>query len=231
MYILVIEDEISTLQSIERTIKAQRWSVECVSSGEDGLEVGTFGDYDLIILDLMLPDINGMEVLKRIRAANVNTPVLILSGIDQHSQKICGLTSGADDYLTKPFKKEELIARINAIVRRYNGHANSVIQIGNLEIKPDSHELFIDGKEIKLTCKEHSIMELLALRKGSTVTKYQFLNHLYGGIDEPDMKIVDVFICKLRKKIAKFTMGKNYIETIWGRGYSLVNPELKNKSA
>jgi two-component system cell cycle response regulator CtrA len=192
--------------------------------GEDGLEIGKLYDYDIIVLDLMLPDIDGYEVLRRLRAARVQTPTLILSGLTGLDDKIKGLGVGADDYLTKPFDKRELIARIQAIVRRSKGHPDSVIPTGKLKVNLDARTVEVDGQPLHLTGKEYGILELLSLRKGTTLTKEMFLNHLYGGMDEPELKIIDVFVCKLRKKLSSATGGDNYIETVWGRGYVLRDP-------
>jgi two-component system cell cycle response regulator CtrA len=177
-----------------------------------------------MLLDLMLPDIDGYEVLRRLRAARINTPVLILSGLTEPDKKIKGLGFGADDYLTKPFDKGELIARIHAIIRRSKGHSESVIRTGRLVVNLDARTVEVDSQPLHLTGKEYGILELLSLRKGTTLTKEMFLNHLYGGMDEPELKIIDVFICKLRKKLATATSGDNYIETVWGRGYVLRDP-------
>ena len=192
--------------------------------GEDGLEIGKLYDYDIIILDLMLPDMDGYEVLRRLRAARVKTPILILSGLSGLDDKIKGLGVGADDYLTKPFDKRELVARIQAIVRRSKGHSDSVISTGKLTVNLDTRTVEVDSQPLHLTGKEYGILELLSLRKGTTLTKEMFLNHLYGGMDEPELKIIDVFVCKLRKKLATATGGDNYIETVWGRGYVLRDP-------
>src|SRR4029078_1564539 len=135
--------------------------------------------------------------------------------------KVRGLGFGADDYMTKPFHKDELVARIHAIVRRSKGHAQSCIQTGDLVVNLDTKTVEVGGQRVHLTGKEYQMLELLSLRKGTTLTKEMLLNHLYGGMDEPQIKIIDVFICKLRKKLATAAGGKNFIETVWGRGYVL----------
>ncbi len=232
MRILLVEDDPSMAKSIETMLKSASYIVDVTDLGEDGLEIGKLYDYDLIILDLMLPDIDGYEVLRRLRSSKVETPILILSGLAELDNKLKGLGFGADDYLTKPFDKRELLARIQAIVRRSKGHAESIIRCGRLVVNLDAHTVEIDSKSVHLTGKEYGILELLALRKGSTLTKEQFLNHLYGGMDEPEQKIIDVFVCKLRKKLQDASSGQNYIETVWGRGYVLRDPEAEaNKLA
>ena len=194
-------------------------------------KIGKLYDYDIILLDLMLPDIDGYEVLRRLRDARVETPVLILSGLTETEDKVKGLGFGADDYLTKPFDKVELLARIQAIVRRSRGHAQSMIATGRLNVNLDARTVDVDGSPLHLTGKEYGILELLSLRKGTTLTKEMFLNHLYGGMDEPELKIIDVFVCKLRKKIQSATKGDNYIHTVWGRGYVLRDPDVNSSAA
>lgn len=225
MRVLLVEDDPSTAKAIELSLASEGIICDTTELGEEGLEIGRIYDYDIIILDLMLPDIDGYEVLRRFRAAKISTPILILSGLSGPDQKIKGLGYGADDYLTKPFNKGELIARIQAIVRRSKGHSESIIRTGKLVVNLDTRAVEVDGNSIHLTSKEYAILELLSLRKGSTLTKEMFLNHLYGGIDEPELKIIDVFVCKLRKKLAECAGGENYIETVWGRGYVLKEPE------
>jgi two-component system, cell cycle response regulator CtrA len=154
----------------------------------------------------------------------VKTPILILSGLPGIEDKVRGFGFGADDYMTKPFHKDELVARIHAIVRRSKGHAQSLIQTGDLAVNLDTKTVEVNGARVHLTGKEYQMLELLSLRKGMTLTKEMFLNHLYGGIDEPEVKIIDVFTCKLRKKLANASNGKNYIETVWGRGHMLRDP-------
>jgi two-component system cell cycle response regulator CtrA len=221
MRVLIVEDDTATSASIELVLKAEGFICDTTDLGEDGLEIGKLYDYDIIVLDLMLPDIDGYEVLRRLRAARVRTPILILSGLGELDHKIKGLGFGADDFLTKPFDKRELVARIHAIIRRAKGHSESVIRTGRFTVNLDTRTVEVDGKPLHLTGKEYGILELLSLRKGTTLTKEMFLNHLYGGMDEPELKIIDVFVCKLRKKMATATNGENYIETVWGRGYVL----------
>ncbi|MGV2432699.1 MAG UNVERIFIED_CONTAM: response regulator transcription factor [Rickettsiaceae bacterium] len=221
MRVLLIEDDPSTARSIELTLRAHEIVCDTANLGEEGVEIGKLYQYDIILLDLMLPDIDGYEVLLRLRSAKIKIPILILSGLSSADQKIKGLGFGADDYLTKPFDRGELIARIQAIVRRSKGHAESVIRFDKVAINLDTRIVEVAGTQVHLTNKEYAILELLAMRKGSVLTKEMFLNHLYNGMDEPEIKIIDVFVCKLRKKLADAAGGTNYIETVWGRGYML----------
>ena len=224
MRVLLVEDDTALAKSVELMLASEGFVCDTTDLGEDGLEIGKLYDYDIIVLDLMLPDIDGYEVLRRFRAAKVVTPILILSGLSEPDNKVKGLGFGADDYLTKPFDRAELVARIQAIVRRSKGHSDSVIRTGKLTVNLDSRSVEVEGRPVHLTGKEYGILELLSLRKGTTLTKEMFLNHLYGGMDEPELKIIDVFVCKLRKKLGQATGGANYIETVWGRGYVLRDP-------
>jgi two-component system cell cycle response regulator CtrA len=224
MRILLVEDDPTTSRSIELMLTHANLNVYCTDMGEDGIDLAKLYDYDLILLDLNLPDMSGHEVLRQVRQARVETPILILSGADDTENKLKGFGFGADDYLTKPFHREELVARIHAIIRRSKGHSQSVIKTGRIAVNLDAKTVDVEGKTVHLTGKEYQMLELLSLRKGTTLTKEMFLNHLYGGMDEPELKIIDVFICKLRKKLAEATGGDNYIETVWGRGYVLRDP-------
>jgi two-component system cell cycle response regulator CtrA len=224
MRVLIIEDDISTAQSIELMLKSASFNVYTTDLGEEGIDLGKIYDYDIILLDLNLPDMSGFEVLRSLRVSKVRTPTLILSGLAGIEDKVKGFGFGAGDYMTKPFHKDELVARIHAVVRRCKGHAQSMVQSGDLIINLDSKMVEINGARVRLTGKEYQILELLSLRKGMTLTKEMFLNHLYGGMDEPEVKIIDVFMCKLRKKLTNASGGKNYIETVWGRGYVLRHP-------
>ena len=225
MRILLVEDDPTTSKSIELMLTHANLNVYCTDLGEEGVDLAKLYDYDLILLDLNLPDMNGHEVLRQLRMARIETPILILSGADDTENKLKGFGFGADDYLTKPFHREELVARIHAIIRRSKGHSQSVIHTGRISVNLDAKTVEVDGQSVHLTGKEYQMLELLSLRKGTTLTKEMFLNHLYGGMDEPELKIIDVFICKLRKKLSKATEGENYIETVWGRGYVLRDPQ------
>ena len=227
MRVLLVEDDSATAQSIELMLNSERFNIYTTNFGEEGVDLGKLYDYDIIILDLNLPDMSGYEVLRTLRVSKIDTPILILSGFGNIEDKVKGLGFGADDYLTKPFHKDELVARINAIVRRSKGHAESIIRTGELAVNLDTKTVEVDGQRVHLTGKEYQMLELLSLRKGTTLTKEMFLNHLYGGMDEPELKIIDVFICKLRKKLSQATGGKNYIETVWGRGYVLREPDAE----
>ncbi len=235
MRVLLIEDDSAMAKGIELMLGAEGFNVYSTDLGEEGLDLGKLYDYDIIILDLNLPDMHGYDVLKKLRLSKIDTPILILSGMNEPDDKVKGLGFGADDYLTKPFNKEELVARIHAIVRRSKGHAQSIIKTGKLTVNLDTRSVEVTGQRLHLTGKEYAMLELLSLRKGTTLTKEMFLNHLYGGMDEPELKIIDVFICKLRKKLAAATGGENYIETVWGRGYVLRDveeeaPEMEEKA-
>jgi two-component system cell cycle response regulator CtrA len=226
MRILLIEDDPVVAQSIELMLSTGPFEVETTSLGEEAVDIGKLDRHDLILLDLNLPDMSGYDVLRVLRVAKVQTPILILSGLATIENKVKGLGFGADDYLTKPFHKDELVARIQAIMRRSARDAEPVLQCGDLIIKQQLKRAHVAGTPVPLTTREFQLLELLALRQGSTITKEMILNRMYGGIDEPELKIIDVYICKLRKKLAAASGGKDYIETVWGRGYMLREPQL-----
>jgi two-component system cell cycle response regulator CtrA len=225
--LLVVEDDQIIASRINATCCAEGLLCHIAEDGIVALEMIKLYDYDAVILDLKLPDIDGIEILTRLRSIRNGVPVVVLSGLNTTEDKVKCLTMGADDYLTKPFSKTELIARIHAVIRRSSGHFSSIINVGPIEINIKQRSARIYAMDLALTNKEYAVLELLAIKRGSILPKEAFLNYIYGGMDEPEQKIVDVFVCRLRKKIAAITGGLNFIETIWGRGYIL--RELKEE--
>jgi len=223
MRVLLVEDDLVSARGISLMLKASGMIVDIADTGEEACELVRHYDYDIVVLDLMLPDMEGYEVVRRMRSARIETPVLILSGLSRPQAKVKGLGMGADDFISKPFDKAELLARMQAIVRRSKGFSQSMLRVGSLQLNLDSREVLVNTTPVHLTGKEYAILELLVLRKGMVLTKEAFLNHLYGGMDEPEMKIIDVFICKLRKKLSQAGAG-NLIGTVWGRGYMMRDP-------
>ena len=223
MRILLVEDDLIAARGTTLILEQDGMVVNHVDTGEEALELARHYDYDLIILDLILSDIEGTEVVRRLRKARIDTPILILSGQSKPGVKVSGLQAGADDFLTKPFDKAELLARVRAVIRRHKGFSQPTLQVGPLTLNLNSHEVTVDERSVKLTGKEYAVLELLTLRKGMVITKEALLNHLYGGMDEPEPKIVDVFVCKLRKKLAHAGV-RELIGTAWGRGYILRAP-------
>ena len=222
MRALLMENDALTARSIELALSEDGILCDSFSCGED-IMVSQCQFYDICICDLGLGSNNfdGCDLILQLRAANIRIPILIVSGMSSVENKVRGLGFGADDFLAKPFNRSELVARVQAIVRRSKGHPSSIIKIGKLSINIDNRTVEVAGKPIHLTSKEYAICELLALRPNTVLTKEMFLNHLYAGIDEPELKIIDVFVCKLRKKIAQECDGESYIETMWGRGYMM----------
>ncbi len=225
MKVLLIEDSPEVCKAVELALAGEGIVCDIAATGKEGVNFGQVYEYNLIILDLMLPDMDGFDVLKKLRAAKSQAPVLILSGLTETTRKIEGLGIGADDYLTKPFDMKELIARIQAVIRRSSGHSENHVTVGSLVIDFNTHTTRHQQTDVKLTAKEQEVLELMALKRGNVISKESFLNHLYNGLDEPDMKIIDVFICKMRKKLEAASGGINYIQTIWGRGYVLKEPQ------
>ena len=223
MRVLLVEDDLIAARGVILMLQADGAVVDHVDTGEEGLELARHYDYDIVLLDLMLPDIEGFEVVRRMRISRNETPVLILSGLSRPQVKVKSLGLGADDFISKPFDKAELLARMQAIVRRSKGFSQPSLRIGPLLLNLNSNEVAVDDQPVHLTGKEYAILELLVLRKGMVLTKEGFLSHLYGGTDEPEMKIIDVFVCKLRKKLA-LAGADNLIGTVWGRGYMIREP-------
>ena len=220
MRVLLVEDDLTAARGITMVLKSGQAVVDHADTGEEALELLRHYEYDLVILDLILPDIEGYEVVRRMRLARNNTPVLVLSGLSRPQARVKALGMGADDVMSKPFDRAELLARMQAVVRRSKGFSQPTLRLGPVQLNLDSRDVLVHGQPVHLTGKEYAILELLVLRKGMVLTKEAFLNHLYGGMDEPEMKIIDVFVCKLRKKLA-FAGAGNVIGTVWGRGYTV----------
>src|SRR6201996_1386297 len=221
MHILLVEDNPVAAKSIELKLVAEGHNVFTTDMGEDAIELAGLYDYDLMLLDLDLSDMDGIDVLRAVRLKKIRTPIIILTATGDIETKVKTLGAGADDFITKPFHKAELAARINAVVRRSRGHAESIIRTGNIALNLDTRTAEVAGAPVHLTPSEYKVLELLSLRKNSVLTKEMCLNHLYNGLKEPEGKIIDVFICKLRKKLAAAAEGDNQIETVWGGGYML----------
>ena len=220
MRVLVVEDDGSANQALAKLLRFGGAVVDVIDSGEEAMELVRHYDYDVVLLDLMLPDMEGYDVVRRMRSARIDTPVIIQASQVQPQARVKAFSMGADDFITKPYDHSELVARMQAIVRRSKGYSQPTLRCGPLQLSLDSREVLVSGRPVHLTGKEYAILELLVLRKGMVLTKEVFLNHLYGGMDEPEMKIIDVFICKLRKKLAD-AGAPNVVATIWGRGYML----------
>ena len=230
MRVLLVEDDLTTARAVTLVLKSASAVVDQADTGEEALELLRHYDYDIVVLDLILPDMEGFEVVRRMRQGRNSTPVLVLSGLARAQAKVKALGMGADDFMTKPFDRAELLARVQAVVRRSKGFSQPMLRLGGLQISLDSREVTVNGQPVHLTGKEYAILELLVLRKGMVLTKEAFLNHLYGGMDEPEMKIIDVFVCKLRKKLA-LAGAASVIGTVWGRGYMIREPAEPVRSA
>jgi two-component system cell cycle response regulator CtrA len=226
MRILLIEDDTVLAQNICDLLEGHGMHIDEADRGEDGLELTSLYEYQLVILDLGLPDMSGDEVLTNLRNMQRDMPVLVLSGRDDIEARLSCLQQGADDYLIKPFNSQELVARLQALVRRANGHAQNLMQFGDLTLDLTARDVRVGTNRVNLTAKEYQMLELMCLRRGGVVSKESFLDHLYGGIDEPEMKIIDVFICKMRKKLEEAGERHPVIETVWGRGYRVCTHEL-----
>ena len=224
MRVLLIEDDRSAARAVELMLTAEKFKVEVTALGEEGLELAEAYDYDAILLDLTLQDMSGLDVLRNLRRAKVKTPVIVLTGAGDVAMKVKAFSGGADDYVVKPFHKDELTARLRAVIRRSSGLADSIVTVGDVSLNIDARTVHVSGARVHLTGKEYQMLELLALRRGKTLHKDVFLTNLYGGMDEPGGKIIDVFICKLRQKLATAS-ARPHIETVWGGGYVMRDPD------
>jgi two-component system cell cycle response regulator CtrA len=232
MHILVVEDNPAAARSLELMLASDGHNVAVTASGEEGVELAEIYGHDVVLLDLDLEDISGLEALRAMRLKKIDCPVIVVSGSLDVDTKVQALAAGADDYVTKPFHKSELVARITAIVRRSRGHTDSVIRTGAIALDLNTRRVEVNGVQIHLTPSEYKMLELLSLRKNTVLSKEACLTYLYNGLSEPEIKIIDVFICKLRKKISSAAVdGDSQIETVWGGGYMLRDSQPQKLAA
>lgn len=220
MQVLVVESQAAAAKSLELILTGEGHTVCVTDNGEEACDLARLYDYDAVILAQDLSDMTAVQLVRALRTRKVESPAIVL-GDSNVEARVAALAAGADDVLTRPFHKAELLARLAAVVRRARGHADSILRTGPIALNLATRQAEVAGLPVHLTPSEYKILELLSLRKNTALSKEQCLNHLYNGLSEPEPKIVDVFVCKLRKKIAAATGGDARIETVWGGGYML----------
>ncbi len=218
MRVLVVEDEVSLANLIKEGLEDEGYSVDLAYDGGEGLYLALNEPYDLIILDIMLPKMDGIEIAKTVRSKNIKTPILMLTAKDTIQDKVLGLDSGADDYLTKPFSFDELLARLRAILRRSFGEVKNTVKVADLELNLDTHEVKRSGKVIELTSKEYALLEYLVLNKNRLLSRTDIIEHIYDYNYDFDSNVIDVLVARLRRKIDK-DFDKKLIHTVRGVGY------------
>ncbi len=220
MRVLIVEDEKALADIIKKGLEEEGYAVDVAYNGEEGLFMAENEPSDIMVLDIMLPVVDGMTILKRIRKGGVKTPVLMLTARDTLMDKVSGLDSGADDYLTKPFHFEELLARIRALIRRDSDVNASVIDIGDLTINMATHEVRRGGKDVLLSAREYSLLEYMAVNRNKVLSRTMLSEHLYDHDFDLDSNVIDVFINRIRNKICR-GFDKKLIHTIRGTGYMM----------
>jgi len=218
MRVLLVEHRTAPANSLAASFRSEGIIAEVTDTGQEALELVRHYEFDLLVLSLALPDMEGSTLVRRMRTAGRTTPILALSAIRNPRARTNALAAGADDVVDQDVDRAELVARIRAIVRRSRGHSQSRLQIGAVILNLEQHTVLANEASISLTGKEFAILQLLMLRKNMVMTKEAILAQLYGGMDEPELKIIDVFVCKIRKKLAKAGLD-DFIGTVWGRGY------------
>ena len=230
MHILIVEDDPVVADVLGMTLEEAGHFQSTAHNIETALAELKHNTIDAVLLDINLPDGDGTRLARLIRKNHMPVPILVVSGNASTDDKIAALGAGADAYLTKPFDRFELLANLDAIIRRTHGHNSATVSAGNLEVDLNRHLALVEGESLPLTGKEFRIVEFLALRKGSVLSKTAFLSHLYGGMDEPEPKIIDVFICKLRRKLEIAGARGVSIDTVWGQGYILRETEAVGRT-
>lgn len=220
MRILVIEDEAKVASFIRRALEEESYAVDVAGDGSHGLDLALSGSYDVIVLDVMLPRMTGLEVLKALRKERIATPVLILTAQSKVDQKVRGLDQGADDYLTKPFAIEELLARVRALLRRGTGEANGRLQVEDLILNPSTREVTRGGRRIELTAKEYALLEYLMRNAGRVLTRPMIAEHVWNLDFDTFTNVIDVYMSYLRNKVDR-GQEKKLIQTVRGSGYVL----------
>ncbi len=219
MHILVVEDNKDISRNIKDFLEGRGFAVTQSFDGEDAQFQVLEGGFDVVVLDLGLPYKSGFEVLKSVRDEGVTTPIIVLTAFSSIDKKIEGLNLGADDYLTKPFAMEELLARVNAVIRRSAGQPSPVVNIKGLEVNPSAHKASYNGQLLDIPAKEFAVLEFLVRNKGNVVTRSMILDHVWGSDFETLSNVVDVYINNLRTKLKNAGMKEAVIETIRGKGY------------
>ena len=221
MRILVIEDDAACRRSLELTLSGAGFNVDSTPFGEEGIELARAYDYQAIVLDLGLADLEGHGVLRALRRHQVKAPILVLSAAAELRAKLETFAAGGDDHVSKPWHAEELAARLKAAIRRTEGHADACLRAGELSLDMAARAVEAGGAPVHLTGKEFQLLETLMLRRGKVVSRETLITALYGAMDEASGKIVDVFVCKVRQKLAAACAGRRFIKTVWGGGYML----------
>lgn len=225
MRILLAEANHGLRRSLDLNLSANGFQVEHALTGEIAIALGESQAFDLILMDLDLPGAGGLEVLRTLRLRRIKTPVVILTASAAIDLKVKALAGGADDYVVKPVTGDELIARIRAVIRRCSGLTLAVMRVGELTIDMAAKKVDVGGRPTHLTGREYQLVELMGLRRGKPLTKESVLTSLYGGGDEPEPKIIDVFVCKIRRKLALAGGDPGVIQTVWGGGYLMADPD------
>lgn len=232
MRVLLVEDNLTCSENLKRSLFKAGFDCDVSHYGSEGFEMIRNSSYDAVIADIGLPDFTGNELIQKIRVIGAKDkgylPILVISGNSSVDSKVESFVCGADDFLPKPFDARELIARIHSVVRRSRGYSSNIIQVGKgCEVDIGAKEVRINGKKVNLTSKEYDLFELLSLRKGSSLSKRNILDYLYGGINTPTPKIIDVVVCKIRNKLMKHTRD-TILETVWGTGYKIGSNSINN---